>query len=447
MLKAPQLTLAVLIQAAMITSAVASEQSESKGFVEDANGSVLFRTGYLTRDKKNGVADTSSTAQTAIVDIDSGFTQGTIGFGVGFVGDASFKLGSNNNTGNNMIPRKSLNGEPGKGSPYDTWARGGANVKARISNTTLRYGTQVLDIPVLASNTARLVPEYFTGTLLTSHEIENLEVIGGKFTKNSLSDQISTDGQHLRSAWVWGAKYQFDDNLKASYYGLDVKDKLDRHYLNANYKIPFADKSSLTLDASGYHTKFGSNASTYSATGDFSADYKDTGIAGESKTNNIWALSGTYNQGPHSVMLAYQQNTGNVGYDYGQNGDGMQSIYLPNSYLSDFIGNHEKSAQIQYNLDLGAFGVPGLNWTTAYVYGWNIHVADKDNPNQLIDDNATEREFFNQLKYTVPTGFAKGVNLRVRNSYYRASSAYQHNAYIGDTNEWRIFLDIPVKFL
>lgn len=432
MLKAPQLTLAVLIQAAMITSAVASEQSESKGFVEDANGSVLFRTGYLTRDKKNGVDDTSSTAQTAIVDFDSGFTQGTIGFGVGFVGDASFKLGSNNNTGNDMIPKKSTTG-----TAYDTWARGGANVKARLSNTTVRYGTQVLDIPVLASNTARLVPEYFTGTLLTSHEIKNLEVIGGKFTKNSLSDQISTDGNHLDSAWVWGAKYQFDDNLKTSYYGLDIEDKLDRHYLNANYKIPFADQSSLTLDASGYHTKFGPEADTYSS----------TGPAGEDKTNNIWAISGTYNQGPHTVMLAYQQNTGDVGYDYGMNGDGKQSIYLPNSYLSDFIGNREKSAQIQYNLDLGAFGVPGLNWTTAYVYGWNIHVANPDDRNQLIADNATEREFFNQLKYTVPTGFAKGVNLRVRNSYYRASSAYQHNAYIGDTNEWRIFLDIPVKFL
>lgn len=440
MLKAPQLTLAVLIQAAMITSAVASEQSESKGFVEDAHASVLFRTGYLMRDKKHGVKDTSSTAQTAIVDIDSGFTQGTVGFGVGFVGDASFKIGSNNNTGNDMIPKKSTTG-----TAYDTWARGGANVKARISNTTVRYGTQVLDIPVLASNTARLVPEYFTGTLLTSHEIENLEVIGGKFTKNSLTDQISTDGNHLRDAWVWGAKYQFNDKLKAAYYGLDVKDKLDRHYINANYKMPFTEQSSLTLDFSGYHTKFGANAATYSATGDVTTDYGKTGIAGEDKTNNIWAISGTYNQGPHSVMLAYQQNTGDVGYDYGMNGDGKQSIYLPNSYLSDFIGNREKSAQVQYNLDFGAFGIPGLNWTTAYVYGWNIHVADAKNGNQLLTDNATEREFFNQVKYTVQSGFAKDVNLRVRNSYYRASADY-NPAYIGDTNEWRIFLDIPVKF-
>lgn len=429
MLKAQKLTLAVLISAAIISSAQASEQSEAKGFVEDANGSILFRTGYISRDKKNGVDDTSSFAQTAIVNIDSGFTPGIVGFGVGVVGDGSFKIGENNNAGNNMIPRETLNGKENSGDAYDHWARGGGNVKARFSNTTVRYGTQVLDLPVLASNTARLVPEYFTGTLLTSHEIKDLEVIAGKFTKNQYSDQVNTDGRRLDRAIVWGAKYKFDDNLNASYYGLDSKDKLERHYVNVNYKQPLADDSSLTYDFSGYHTKFDEGASTYSQTTDDLSNRK----------NNIWAISTAYNTGPHNLMVAYQQNSGNVGYDYGENADGGQSIYLPNSYLSDFIGNDEKSAQIQYSLDFGKLGVlPGLNWTTAFVYGWDIKVKG-------LTDDAEEREFFNQVKYTVQSGFAKDASLRIRNSYYRASDAYQTNAYIGDTNEWRIFLDIPVK--
>ncbi|WP_447501868.1 OprD family outer membrane porin [Acinetobacter pittii] len=429
MLKAQKLTLAVLISAAIISSAQASEQSEAKGFVEDANGSILFRTGYISRDKKNGVDDTSSFAQTAIVNIDSGFTPGIVGFGVGVVGDGSFKIGENNNAGNNMIPRETLNGKENSGDAYDHWARGGGNVKARFSNTTVRYGTQVLDLPVLASNTARLVPEYFTGTLLTSHEIKDLEVIAGKFTKNQYSDQVNTDGRRLDRAIVWGAKYKFDNNLNASYYGLDSKDKLERHYVNVNYKQPLANDSSLTYDFSGYHTKFDEGASTYSQTTDDLSNRK----------NNIWAISTAYNTGPHNIMVAYQQNSGNVGYDYGENADGGQSIYLPNSYLSDFIGNDEKSAQIQYSLDFGKLGVlPGLNWTTAFVYGWDIKVKG-------LTDDAEEREFFNQVKYTVQSGFAKDASLRIRNSYYRASDAYQTNAYIGDTNEWRIFLDIPVK--
>lgn len=438
MQKTQKLTLAVLIQAALISTAYASEQSEAKGFVEDAEGTVLFRTGYINRDKKApGVKDQSSAAQSAIVKLESGFTKGVVGFGVNAVGDASFKLGENKNANNGMIPKHAPTAENPNGDAYDHWARGGASVKARVSNTTVEYGTQVLDIPVLASNTGRMVPEYFTGVLATSHEIENLEVIAGKFTKNQYSDQINTDGENLDRAVVWGAKYKFNDALNASYYGLDSKNKLERHYVNANYKQALANDSSLTYDFSGYHTKFDKNASTYSATGETAADYANTGIAGVEKTNNIWAISGTYNTGAHNVMLAYQQNTGNVGYDYGQNADGYQSIYLPNSYLSDFVGNHEKSAQVQYTYDFSAMNVPGLTWTTAYVYGWDINVAGKTGEGK-------ENEFFNQVKYTVQSGFAKDASLRVRNSIYRANDAYE-NAYIGDTNEWRLFLDIPVK--
>ena len=435
MQKTQKLSLAILIQAALISSAYANEQSEAKGFIEDAEGSVLFRTGYINRDKKTvGVKDQSSAAQSAIFKLDSGYTQGVIGFGVGVVGDASFKLGANKNASNNMIPRETGLNEKGElakqaGDTYDHWARGGANVKARISNTDIRYGTQVLDLPVLASNTGRMVPEYFEGFLATSREIKGLELTAGKFTKNQMSEQINSDGNNLDSAVVWGAKYKFNDALNASYYGLNSEDKLERHYINANYKHSLANGSSLTYDFSGYHTEWDQDATTYSST------LGNENIDGRS--NNIWAVSGSYNYGPHNMMLAYQQNTGNTGYDYGQNADGFQSVYLPNSYLSDFVGNHEKSAQVQYNLDFSKIGVPGLNWTTAYVYGWDIEVAGNN-------QEGKEREIFNQVKYTVQSGFAKDASLRVRNSIYRANSAYDR-PYIGSTNEWRLFLDIPVK--
>lgn len=444
MLNAKKLTLAVLVQAALISTAVASEQSEAKGFVEGAEGSVLFRTGFIHRDKIDNRKDQSSYAQTAIVQLESGYTQGTVGVGVGAVGDWSFKLGSNNNSANNMIPRDNND------EPYDQWARGGVNVKARISNTEVRYGTQVLDLPVLASNTARLVPEYFTGVLATSREIDGLELTAGKFTKNQFSDQIATDQNDLDRAIVWGARYQVNDQLNTAYFGVDNKDRLERHYANVNYKHPLANQSSLTFDFSGYHTDWDreANGSLYSYIG--SADDKFQ--------NSIWAISTAYNTGPHNIMLAYQQNTGNAGYDYNLGAgvaDGGQTIYMPNSYLSDFIGNDEKSVQLQYSLNFDQYGVPGLNWTSAFVYGWDIDAnravrANPADPNsaivarELVVDNATEREFFNQVKYTVQSGFAKDASLRVRHSYYRASDEYQ-GSYIGDTNEWRLFLDIPVK--
>ena len=447
-----KLTLAVLIQAALVSTAFASEQSESKGFVEDAEGSVLFRTGYISRDYKDTTpgSDRSSFAQTAIVKLDSGFTKGTVGFGAGIIGDASFKLGENAHAGNDMIPTHGGQDAQGRVDAYDHWARGGAYVKARVSNTTATYGTQVLDLPVLASNTARLVPEYFTGVLVESNEIENLNLVAGKFTENQRSSQIKSDGNELDRAVVWGAKYKFNDAVNASYYGTDIKDRLERHYVNANYSYKLANDSTLTHDFSGYHTNWDreANNSLYSYIGSVDDKFK----------NSIWAISTTYNKGPHNVMLAYQQNTGNTGYDYGLGqgvGDGHQTIYMPNSYLSDFIGNDEKSVQLQYTFDFGAINVPGLSWTSAFVYGWDIDAsrAVRVDPNDsdsallgrtITTDDAQEREFFNQVKYTVQSGFAKDASLRVRHSYYRADQAY-NDVYMPDTNEWRLFLDIPVK--
>ncbi|WP_111895014.1 OprD family outer membrane porin [Acinetobacter sp. MB5] len=433
MLKAQKLTLAVLIQATLISSAYASEQSESKGFVEDATASVLLRNGFISRDKKNVAPgdDTSSWVQSIMFNAESGFTKGTVGVAVGVIGDYSFKLGPNKHSGNQMIPWENDN----RSDPYNQWARGGAYIKARASNTTLTYGTQVLDIPVLASNTIRMVPEYFTGTLITSHEIKNLEVIAGKFTKDQMSDQIATDQNNLKRAYVWGAKYKFNDQLSGSYYGLDSKDALTRHYADVNFKQPLSADSSLTYDLSGYHTEWDKGASASIS------KYDDTS---SDRSNNIWALSATYNKGPHTVMLAYQQSTGNSAYDYGENADGFQSIYLPNSYLSDFNGRGEKSLQLQYNVDLGAFGVPGLSFTTAYVYGWDINTYAYNNTANTTR-NAKESEFFNQFKYTVQSGFAKGVSLRLRESIYRNSDSYAA-IYMPDTNETRIFLDIPIKF-
>ena len=433
MLKAQQLTLAVLVNAALISTAFASEQSEAQGFVEGAEGSVLFRTGYLNRDRKDGLSDSSSAAQTAMFKLDSGFTKGVVGFGAGIIGDASFKLGENKHTGNQMIPTHN------DGSAYDHWARGGAYVKARVSNTTATYGTQVSELPVLASNTARLVPEYYTGLYVESNEIKDLTLVGGKFTKNQWSNDINSDGQGLDSAIFWGAKYKFNDQVNASYYGVDVEDKLERHYANVNYNFAVANDANVTLDAVGYNTEWEADAATGSHTTDNLSDRKNT----------IWGVSATYNKDVHNVMLAYQDNAGNTGYDYAYNADGLQSIYVPNSYLSDFNGNDEKSVGLQYNYNFKNHGLAGLNWTTAFVYGWDIDVAKRINPTQIIDQ-AEEHEFFNQIKYTVQSGPMKDTSLRLRHSYLRASSSYNNQAVnnsegIGSTNEWRIWLDIPVK--
>src|SRR5690606_36817429 len=119
--------------------------------------------------------------------------------------------------------------------------------------------------------------------------------------------------------------------------------------------------------------------------------------------NSIWGISSAYSKDVHNVLLAYQQNTGSLGYDYGNNDDGAQSIYLPNSYLSDFIGKDEKSLGLQYKYSFKNQGLPDLNWTTAVEHGRDIDVGGKEQEGQ-------EREFFHQVKYTDQSGFAKDIS-------------------------------------
>jgi len=256
MLKSQKMTLAVLIQMAFVSASYASEQSESKGFAEDSTATLTIRNGWIHREKLDkdvkDLHNQNSWAQGFIGSYESGFTQGVVGFGIGAVGDFAFKLGDNKYSGNDMLPHHSKDGKPGKGKAYDQWSRGGASVKARISNTTIRYGRQLSELPVLQSNTkARLLPEYYTGTSLVSREIKGLEISLAHYTKDQFSDQIATDQNHLRRAVVYGAKYKVNDQLNVAYFGADLKEAFDRHYVNLNYTHPLDQDSALTVDFSG----------------------------------------------------------------------------------------------------------------------------------------------------------------------------------------------------
>ncbi|WP_267459261.1 OprD family outer membrane porin [Acinetobacter baumannii] len=124
-------------------------------------------------------------------------------------------MGDNKHAGNQMIPHNT------NGEPYSNWMRGGANVKVKVSETTLTYGTQFLNIPVLGSGDARLSPEYFTGTLLNSKDIKDLDINIGYFTKNQQPDQIASDQSHLKRAIIYGGKYRINDHIDTSFYNAD----------------------------------------------------------------------------------------------------------------------------------------------------------------------------------------------------------------------------------
>lgn len=408
------------------TQAMAQSQAESQGFVEDSHLTLNARNAYISRDYKNGNQDKAEWGQAFMGTFTSGFTQGTVGVGV----DAFALYGVRLDGGRGKSGAGGIDffKQGDSGEAADDLARVGGAVKARISNTVIKYGDQMPQLPVLSYDNGRLLPESFTGTYISSKEIENLEVVAGRFTSQVRKSATGHDSGGLKSINVYGASYKFSDAFSASAYASDNEDVFKKQYVNLNYILALPSEQSLTFDFNGYKTKLDR---------DFSAD----AAAGE-RDNKIWSLAATWAVGIHSFTLAHQRSTGDTGYNYGfyQNagayGDGGNSIYLANSFWSDFNAKDERSWQVGYGVDLGGLVLPGLSYKAAYVRGTNID----DGTNR---GNGTEREIFSQLTYVVQSGPAKDLSLRLRNSFLRVSD--NASAYNSEGNETRIFVDYPIN--
>ncbi len=83
-LKHSAIVLAVSAAASQFAAAepFVTDQADAKGLVEDAKLDVLLRNQYYDHDGKNGFADNRDWTQGFLANFSSGYTQGTVGFGV-----------------------------------------------------------------------------------------------------------------------------------------------------------------------------------------------------------------------------------------------------------------------------------------------------------------------------------------------------------------------------
>lgn len=407
---------------------MADSQADSKGFVEDSHLNLALRNAYINRDykKREPNSDRAEWGQAFTGAFTSGFTQGTVGVGVDAF--ALYGIRLDGGKGRSGAPGIDFFKQGDSGAAANDLARAGAAVKARISNTVIKYGDQMPALPVLSYDNGRLLPESFTGTLITSKEIEGLEVNVGRFTQEARKSAEGRDSGGLKSINVYGASYKFTDEFTAAFYASDNEDVFKKQYVNLNYVFALAPDQSLTFDFNGYKTKMDKDFSTSTQAGE--------------RDNKIWSLAATWAVGIHSFTLAHQRSTGETGYNYsgyqndGGYGDGGNTIYLANSYWSDFNGKDERSWQAAYGVDLSGLVTPGLSYKAAYVRGSNIDDGTDRG-------NGTEREIFSQLTYVVQSGPAKDLSLRLRNSFLRVSD--NASGYNVNGNETRIFVDYPIN--
>jgi imipenem/basic amino acid-specific outer membrane pore len=396
----------------------------------------------MNRDYKNGVSNPSSgtagyrqdSGLSQLLTYESGFTQGTVGFGLDAMAMGSVKLdGGSGKRGNGLFANDS------DGNPEKSQGKVGGAVKLRLSDTVLKYGQQFVASPVFATDDSRLLPEVATGTLLTSKEIKGLEVSAGRFTalskqtgmaRDSIGGLTDEDGNHGKGLSdginIFGASYAFTDNFTGAVAASDADEYFKKYYVNLNYTLPITDDQSLNFDLNGYKTKGDKRGDLVDAIGD--------GTLGVD--NNLWSLAAAYSLGAHKFTLAYQQSSGDNAYYYGV--DGNSTIFVSNSIqISDFVGREEKSYQARYDLNMASYGVPGLSFMTRYVMGDNIKT------NGLGEGK--ENEWNIESKYVVQEGPAKDLSFRARFANYRSNGAY--SGYSPDVYDTRLIIEYPLSIL
>lgn len=97
-----------------------------------------------------------------MLNLKSGYTDGTVGFGVDALGMMGVKLDSSpDRTGTGLLPTDD-------GRAVDEYSKLGLTGKVKISASELKVGTLIPELPILKPNDGRILPQTFEGGMLTS---------------------------------------------------------------------------------------------------------------------------------------------------------------------------------------------------------------------------------------------------------------------------------------
>ncbi|MBP2261878.1 hypothetical protein J3B00_002683 [Pseudomonas sp. BP8] len=150
------------------------------GFIDDSTLKLQLRNVYFNenfRDEQGMSARAAATAKSErvewaqgfLLDYQSGFTQGTLGFGVDALGLLGIRLDSGRGrSGTGLLPVHD------DGRAADEFASAGVTAKARLGKTVVKHGSLLPKTPVLVHNDARLLPQTYQGTQLVSSDIAGL---------------------------------------------------------------------------------------------------------------------------------------------------------------------------------------------------------------------------------------------------------------------------------
>ena len=431
---------------------VLAQQAGAAGFLEDSKASVSSRTMYYNNDNREGGADQRETAEGLKFDYLSGFTQGTVGFGI----DAQALVGIHLDGGRGHHPANNNTFFPSDsdGSAVDEWSRAAANVKARFSKTEAHLGGALQpNLPILVANDSRLLPQTFDGGTLTSKEIDNvtfnagqLEHSAGRASSNSTGLAVAGGTHDSNQFRYGGADWKVTKDLTLQYYHSDLKDYYKQDFFGLIHVFPINANQSFKTDIRYFDSS--SNGKNGDAGYRFNNNNGYASKPGE-VDNKTWSAMFTYTLGGNAFLLGHQRVNDDGGFVYlnqgsvvdgngHAEGNGGASFYLfTDSMINGFVRAGENTTFGQYSYDFAALGVPGLKTSIAYLHGDNIKATNGSGP------DASEWERDMRIDYTIQQGSLKGFGVTLRNGVYRGSEVSNNP----DVDQTRLIFNYTYSFL
>lgn len=376
--------------------------ASAEGFIDDSKLKLQLRNVYFnenfrdehgmsTRAARTAKSERTEWAQGFLLDYQSGFTPGTIGFGVDALGLLGVKLDSGRGrSGTGLLPVHD------DGRAADEFASAGMTAKARFAKSTLKYGTLLPKTPVLIYNDARLLPQTYQGTQVSSSDIDNLTLTGGRLERFKLRDSSDSmpivpdgyGGDESGDFSYAGADYKLGKNVRLSYFYGELENFYRQNFAGIQHDLPLG-AGVLTGDLRYFNSV-------------------DSGSAYGGKIDNDM-LSGSlsYAVVGHTLSAGYQTLSGEAGLPYIS---GATVYSFSNVGIGKFIEEDEKTWMLGYGYDFARLGVPGLTFSTRYLSG------NDGKSNTTVKEWERDAE----IAYVVQQGTFKGLGVKVRNYVYRS---------------------------
>ncbi|QCI12555.1 OprD family porin [Pseudomonas putida] len=390
--------------------------AEESGFFKDATATLSARNYYFSRDFSdivgaNPQSKAEEWAQGFILDFKSGYTPGTVGFGVDALGLLGIRLDSSPdrvNTG--LLPVH------GDGRAASEYSRIAPTFKARVSKTELRAGELQPNLPVLTFSDIRLLPPTYQGVSISSAELQGLTVQAGHLSSTHLRNEAGEGKMNAMLGHVpmrqaqsdafnyAGGEYAFNANQSSVslWYG-QLEDIYHQGFVGLKHSKPVGDwVLSTNL---GY----------------FNAREDGDALLGRIDNQAFYSLF-TARLGGHSIHAGYQGIYGDSAFPRVFANIAPLGNEVP---TYEFASADERSYQLRYDYNFAAMGVPGLTATVRYLKGNNVDTG------QGFEGRDRERDL--ELGYAVQGGVFKGLGIRVRNAMARSN-------YRSDIDENRVTL-------